>query len=129
RPDKAPARKSAPLTAAQVKENREKRERRQAEIDAMVDKWREMTNTKASELAACFDLKTRYFLDVFFQSGAHMVNHQEKINAYNAFKHEKAVENREQGISKKVHEIHADHIEEYTALTDMEKQALVERFR
>jgi hypothetical protein len=95
RPDKAPVRKSAPLTAAQVNENREKREKRQAEIDTAVDEWREMTNEKASELAARFDLKTRYFLDVFFQGGAHMVNHQEKINAYNAFKHEKAVENRE----------------------------------
>ncbi|KAJ6540246.1 hypothetical protein B0H10DRAFT_1756905, partial [Mycena sp. CBHHK59/15] len=127
--DKPPVKKSAPLTSTQLKEKREKRETRQAEIDAAVDDWRMYTNEKASELAERFDLKPRYFLDVFFQGGAKMVNHQEKVNPYNTFKSEKAAENREQGISKRVPELHADHIDEYNSLTDVEKDALVERFR
>ncbi|KAJ6614645.1 hypothetical protein B0H10DRAFT_1694364, partial [Mycena sp. CBHHK59/15] len=127
--DKPPVKKSAPLTSTQLKEKREKRETRQAEIDAAVDDWRMYTNEKASELAERFDLKPRYFLDVFFQGGAKMVNHQEKVNPYNAFKSEKAAENREQGISKHVPGLHADHIDEYNSLTDVEKDALVERFR
>ncbi|KAJ6620824.1 hypothetical protein B0H10DRAFT_1945854 [Mycena sp. CBHHK59/15] len=121
-------RKTAPRTPAELAEKKETRERRQAEINAAMEEWRDATNEKASELAARFDMKPRYFLDVFFQGGAHMINHQEKINAYNVFKSEKVAENRELGISKKVHEIHSDHIEEYNALTEAEKAALVERF-
>ncbi|KAJ6624398.1 hypothetical protein B0H10DRAFT_1740901, partial [Mycena sp. CBHHK59/15] len=99
------------------------------EIDAAVDEWRVFTNEKASELAERFDLKPRYFLDLFFQGGAKMVHHQEKINPYNAFKSEKAAEMREQGVVKRVPELHTDHFEEYQALTVAEKDALVERFR
>ncbi|KAJ6609005.1 hypothetical protein B0H10DRAFT_1696730, partial [Mycena sp. CBHHK59/15] len=121
-------RKTAPRTPAELAEKKETQERQQAEIDAAVEEWRDATNEKASKLAARFDMKPRYFLDVFFQGGVHMINHQEKINAYNVFKSEKAAENRELGISKKVHEIHSDHIEEYNALTEAEKAALVERF-
>ncbi|KAJ6612064.1 hypothetical protein B0H10DRAFT_1918368 [Mycena sp. CBHHK59/15] len=74
-----------------------------------------------------------------------MVHHQEKINPYNAFKSEKAAENREresihicnralansaaEGIAKRVPELHADHYEEYKSLTTEEKEAVVERFR
>ncbi|KAJ6611833.1 hypothetical protein B0H10DRAFT_1808651 [Mycena sp. CBHHK59/15] len=93
--DKPPPKKSAPLTAIQAKEKREKRQTRQAEIDAAVDEWCSQTNKKATELAERFDVKPRFFLDIFFQGGAKMVHHQEKINPYNAFKSEKAAENRE----------------------------------
>ncbi|KAJ6602308.1 hypothetical protein B0H10DRAFT_1823204 [Mycena sp. CBHHK59/15] len=140
-----PSKKSAPLTATQVKEKREERETRQAEIDAAVEEWRALTNDKANELAERFDMKPRYFLDIFFQGGAKMVHHQEKINAYNTFKSEKAAENRErksiqlatctvancaaEGITKRVPELHADHYEEYKSLTIEEKEAVVERFR
>jgi UDP-N-acetyl-D-mannosaminuronic acid transferase (WecB/TagA/CpsF family) len=36
--------------------------------------------------------KPQYFLDVFFQGGAKMVNHHSKTNAYNTFKSLKATE-------------------------------------
>ncbi|KAJ6607595.1 hypothetical protein B0H10DRAFT_1817748 [Mycena sp. CBHHK59/15] len=127
--DKPPRKKTAPLPASQLKEKREKRETRQAEIDAAMDEWRALTNEKASELAERFDLKPRYFLDLFFQGGAKMVHHQEKINPYNAFKSEKAAEMREQGITKCVPELHTDHFEEYQSLTIAEKDVLVEHFR
>ncbi|KAJ7279764.1 hypothetical protein C8J57DRAFT_1502402 [Mycena rebaudengoi] len=127
--DKPPAKKSAPLAADELKEKRAKRADRQAAIDEAVSEWREYTNMKAQELAAIYDMKPRYFLDIFFQGGARMIHHQEKINAYNAFKHEKAAEAREQGLAKTVPQLHTDHIEEYYALTDEEKGALVERFR
>ncbi|KAJ6573651.1 hypothetical protein B0H10DRAFT_1735203, partial [Mycena sp. CBHHK59/15] len=127
--DKPPPKKSAPLTATQLKEKREKRETRQAEIDAAMDEWRSHTNDKAAELAEHFDLKPRYFLDMFFQGGAKMVHHQEKINPYNAFKSEKAAENRECEDHQTCPELHTDHYEEYKSLTTAEKDALVERFR
>ncbi|KAJ6603151.1 hypothetical protein B0H10DRAFT_1957892 [Mycena sp. CBHHK59/15] len=123
--DKPPPKKTAPLPASQLKEKHEKRETRQAEIDAAVDEWRALTNEKASELAERFDLKPRYFLDLFFQGGAKMVHHQEKINPYNVFKSEKAAEMRE----CKCIRLHTDHFEEYQSLTITEKDALVECFR
>jgi tetrahydrodipicolinate N-succinyltransferase len=57
--------------------------------------WWSYTKAKAEELAAKYDKKTRYFMDVFFQDGAHMVNHQDKTNPYNAFRAEKAAQRRE----------------------------------
>jgi hypothetical protein len=39
-----------------------------------------------------FDKKPHYFLDLFFQGGSHMVNHHEKVNAYNTFKSLKAAQ-------------------------------------
>ena len=57
--------------------------------------WFSYTNAKAVELGLKYDKKTRYFLDMFFQGGAHMVHHQEKTNPYNAFKAEKAAQRRE----------------------------------
>ncbi|KAJ7698301.1 hypothetical protein B0H17DRAFT_873074, partial [Mycena rosella] len=73
----------------------EKRAEKQAEIDAAVSEWMAFTVKTANKLAAKHDLKPRYFLDIFFQGGAYMITHQDKINAYNAFKSEKAEENRE----------------------------------
>ncbi|KAJ7284760.1 hypothetical protein C8J57DRAFT_1052911 [Mycena rebaudengoi] len=117
--DKPAPKKSAPHTRDELKEKKEKREFRQAAINEEVSKWCEYTNAKAQELADLYDMKPRYFLDIFFQGGARMVHHQEKINPYNAFKSEKAAEAR----------LHMDHIDEYNALTDEEKDTLVERFR
>jgi hypothetical protein len=55
----------------------------------------EETNNLANTMAAEFDLKPRYFLDIFFQGGAHMITHQNALNPYNAFKNLKAAEARE----------------------------------
>jgi hypothetical protein len=100
---------------------------------------------KAEELAVRFDKKPRYFLDVFFQGSARMVNHQEKINPYNAFKSEKGAEVRESEychassheivLTRKtdegktnVPELHKEYHDEYARLTDEEKADLVQRF-
>ena len=107
-----PAPPRAPLTAEQKKEKRDEREDLQQRIDIDVGKtvlfcsmtffhsffaaeWFSYTNAKAVELGAKYDKRPRYFLDIFFQGGAHMVNHQEKTNPYNAFKAEKAAQRRE----------------------------------
>ncbi|KAJ6456757.1 hypothetical protein C8R45DRAFT_844700, partial [Mycena sanguinolenta] len=84
---------------------------------------------KAAEYGAEFDLNPRYFLDIFFQGGAKMVHHQERINPFNAFKSEKAAEHRELGAPKKAQDMHDDIIEEYSNLTNEEKDALVTRFK
>ncbi|KAJ7256401.1 hypothetical protein C8J57DRAFT_1028647, partial [Mycena rebaudengoi] len=84
---------------------------------------------KAEELAQRFKKTQRYFLDVFFQGGAHMVHHQDKVNAYNTFKSEKAAECRENGNPKRVDELHNDYYDEYLKLSDDNKAQLVERFQ
>lgn len=77
--------KSAPLTSKQKKEKKIQREENQEAIDAAVDEWFTLTMTKANELAAQFNKKPRYFLDIFFHGGARMVHHHEKVNPHNAF--------------------------------------------
>ena len=67
----------------------------QTEISNAIDEWTKSTLNTASELARRFDKKERYFLDIFFQGGAHLVHKQTKVNAYNAFKHLKAEELRD----------------------------------
>ncbi|KAJ7220384.1 hypothetical protein C8J57DRAFT_1015512, partial [Mycena rebaudengoi] len=84
-------------------------------------KWFADTQAKAHELAERFQKKPRYFLDIFFQGGAHMVNHQQKVNAYNAFKSEKLAECRENGESLNVTELHEQYNKEYKALSEEEK--------
>ncbi|KAJ7785380.1 hypothetical protein B0H14DRAFT_2630594 [Mycena olivaceomarginata] len=120
--------KAAPLTAEQQKEKRDERQLKQARIDAYVEKWREDTNNLANTMAAEFDLKPRYFLDIFFQGGAHMITHQNALNPYNAFKNLKAAEAHKVGDSKSVTQLHTDHFEEYEALTPEEKTELVQEF-
>ncbi|KAJ7018509.1 hypothetical protein C8F04DRAFT_1277650 [Mycena alexandri] len=121
RPDQPP-KKSAPLTADQQKEKREARSEKQGRMDEQVRKWMEDTNETAEKMAAEFDVKPRYILDIFFQGGTHMINHQEVVNPYNAFKSFKAAEIREEGGSKDAAELHADHFEEYRLLTDKDKK-------
>ncbi|KAJ7086902.1 hypothetical protein B0H15DRAFT_781879 [Mycena belliarum] len=141
----APTLPQAKATASEKKEKREESRAKQEKIDAAVGtdsispldvsnpflsaEWFTETKAKAAELAARFDKKPRYFLDVFFQGGTHMVNHQEKVNPYNAFKAEKAAQLREEGTQgKTAPELHDEYHAEYEALTAEEKETLVERF-
>jgi hypothetical protein len=90
--------KSVPLTSKQRKEKATQRDENQAAIDAAVEEWFSLTTSKANELAARFNKKPRYFLDIFFHGGARMVHHHEKINPHNAFISLKAQELRD-GLS------------------------------
>jgi hypothetical protein len=87
--------KAAPLTLTQKKEKAAQREENQAAIDTAVDEWFSSTTAKANELAARFNKKPRYFLDIFFHGGARMVYHHEKVNPHNAFMSLKAQELRD----------------------------------
>ena len=87
--------KSAPLTSTQKKEKKVQREENQAAIDAAIDEWFTSTMAKVNELAARFNKKPRFFLNIFFHGGARMVHHHEKINPHNAFISLKAQELRE----------------------------------
>jgi hypothetical protein len=57
-----------------------------AKIDAHTTEWWTYTQVKAQQMAAEFDMKEWYFMDLFLQGGAHMIHHQESINPFNAFK-------------------------------------------
>jgi hypothetical protein len=91
--------KRAPLGPEQKQERKAAREDKQARIDAYVSKWFADTMALADDMAAEFNMKPKYFHELFFQGGAHMVKHQEAPNAYNAFKSEKAAECRERKYS------------------------------
>jgi hypothetical protein len=86
--------KATPLTTEQQKEKAAARAKKQARIDVYGQKWMEDTANLAATMATEFDMKPRYFLDIFFQGFAHMINHQDAINLYNTFKSFKAAEVR-----------------------------------
>ncbi|KAF8169210.1 hypothetical protein K438DRAFT_1941401 [Mycena galopus ATCC 62051] len=143
----APHQKAAPSTTAQQNAKCMEREERKAYTDTVVQEWCDITHTMAQKLAKKYDRDEKYYLELFFQGSAHMIKHQEVINPYNAFKHEKAAEVREheshflllplillpsfltEGVKKNTKEIHQDDFEEYQALTVTEKQELVACFQ
>ncbi|KAJ7433568.1 hypothetical protein FB451DRAFT_1419633, partial [Mycena latifolia] len=119
----------AKLTDEQEKKRREDRETRQEEIDTILGTWYSETMALADDLAERFKMKPKYFHELMFQGGARMITHQNKVNPYNAFKAEKAAECRERGESKRVTDLHEDYFEEYSQLTDEQKEELVERHK
>lgn len=74
----------APLTDSQRKERAARARKRRDEY----------TLNLATDLARRFNRKPRYFLDHFFQAGAHLVTKKGKVNPYNAFLAMKASELR-----------------------------------
>jgi hypothetical protein len=89
---KLPAQKPPPIPSQQRREKLAVRQETQRLIDDAVSEWYTYTLAKADDLGKRFNKKPRYFLDIFFQGGAKMVNHHHKTNAYNAFKSLKAAD-------------------------------------
>ncbi|KAJ7635959.1 hypothetical protein DFH06DRAFT_1002820 [Mycena polygramma] len=118
----------APLGPEQKQERKEARQDKQQRIDAYVNKWFADTMILAEKMAKEFDMKPKYFHELFFQGGARMVNHQKTTNPYNAFKSEKAAECRERGESLDAADLHREYHDEYSQLTDAEKDTIVARF-
>lgn len=87
----APQNRPAPLTADQRAEKKEAQSQTQAAINNEVNDWFAATVTKANELGERFNKKPCYFLELFFQGGAHLVNAR-GTNAWNAFMSKKADE-------------------------------------
>ncbi|KAF8164963.1 hypothetical protein B0H34DRAFT_687201 [Crassisporium funariophilum] len=121
--------KAAPIPAKQRKEKAAVREKNQEAIDEAVDEWFASTMSKANELAAQFNKKPRYFLDIFFHGGARMVHHHEKVNAHNAFVSLKAQELREEGRVMSLVNIQREFQQEYKALGDNEREELVQEYK
>lgn len=88
----------APLTSAQRKERSTASHKRQEEIDDAVRDWKSTTLTLATDLARRFNKKPRYFLNLFFQNGIHLVHKQVKVNPHNAFLSMKAQELRDSAL-------------------------------
>ena len=88
----------APLTDSQRKERSAASQKRQDEIDEAVHDWKANTLTLATDLARRFNKKCRYFLDLFFQGGVHLVHKQTKVNPHNAFLSMKAQELRDSAL-------------------------------
>jgi hypothetical protein len=87
--------KRAPLTDTQRKERSAASHKRREDIDEAVCEWKASTMTLATDLARRFNKKPRYFLDLFFQNGVHLVHKKTKVNAHNAFISMKAQELRD----------------------------------
>lgn len=81
-----------PLTTEQREDKLRAHKEREARINAKVQEWVSYTLNLAEELGNEFEKKPRYFLDLFFQSGARLVRSKTKVNAFNAFKSLKAEE-------------------------------------
>ena len=77
--------KQAPYTAHQRALRAASRAERQANIDQAVGEWYSATLVKAGQLAATYNKKPRYFLDLFFQGGARMVQKHKKVNPWNVW--------------------------------------------
>jgi hypothetical protein len=99
---KAPTHKAAPLTKEHKKEKREALEATKEAIDLEVDRWFSSTMAKAEELAERFNKKPRYFLDLFFHGGAHLVR-ERGTTAWNAFVSKKADELNSGKCSSSLH--------------------------
>ena len=87
------------LTNKQRKERAASNGLHQAQINEAVEAWKQSTLNTAADLANRFDKKERYFLDLFFQAGTHLVHQHKKVNAYNAYLHMKAEEMRDHKCS------------------------------
>ncbi|KAJ7673735.1 hypothetical protein DFH06DRAFT_979023 [Mycena polygramma] len=116
----------APLTTDARKEKNEARAQRQSEQDAAVSAWITKIYTEAETLGERFGKSQHYFLDILMQGGARMINHQEVVNPYNAWKAAKAAELREEGRPLNAKLIHLEFGNEYYELTDAEKKTLIE---
>ncbi|KAF8184055.1 hypothetical protein K438DRAFT_1974648 [Mycena galopus ATCC 62051] len=123
-----PRPKPAPIPSDQQKANRQARADKQAEIDTEISQLFDHIKATADQLAERFDMKARYFLDIIFQGGAHMIKHQETVNPYNAWKHKKALENQDKGIAQRADKLHEAHFAEYQELTEQEKEDMCDWF-
>ncbi|KAJ7676135.1 hypothetical protein B0H17DRAFT_1207524 [Mycena rosella] len=101
------ARPKAKLTPEEIQLNAEAKEKREADIDNALSIWYTDAMALTDHLAAKWKMKPKYFHELMFQGGTRMVNHQNKLNAYNMFKSVKAAECR--GDPKNVAEIHAEY--------------------
>ncbi|KAJ7041290.1 hypothetical protein C8F04DRAFT_947546 [Mycena alexandri] len=126
--NRPPTQPRAPLTAAEKKEKKRLSEEQKEAMDEDIAQWHASTRAKAIELGQKYNKTERYFLDIFFQGGARMVHSQEKVNAYNAFKAEKAAELRAEGRVLLATELHEEYFAEYEAMTEEEKKDLVTRY-
>lgn len=86
--------KAAPIPAAHRAEIQAARAERSLAIDSEIRDWHMATIAKANDLGTRFKKKPRYFLDLFFQGGAHLTRKNKKVNVHNAFLRMKAMQMR-----------------------------------
>ncbi|TFK59028.1 hypothetical protein BDN72DRAFT_906209 [Pluteus cervinus] len=128
RPEHPP---SAPMTDHQREEATKAARESKTALDKDVAEWLDYTFAKVTELSKKHNKDEHYFYDLFFGGGLHMVNHHNKINAFNAFLSIKARDHRlvEGKESLKLEELQVLHLEEYHALDDAQRLAYVEQFK
>ncbi|KAJ7823091.1 hypothetical protein B0H14DRAFT_2184662, partial [Mycena olivaceomarginata] len=102
----------------------EEQEERGDQQDQAMLEWVSETFAKADELTMCFKCTQHYFLNVLFQGGAHMVNHQDEVNPYNTWKTMKAAESCEAGEELTLEQFHERSIDKYCSLTKEENKVL-----
>ncbi|CAK5283133.1 unnamed protein product [Mycena citricolor] len=120
----------APLTASQKSERKAEHVKNQEAEDAAVNEWFQYTHNLAHQLGERFDKKLCYFLDRFFQGGAKMIKHQEKVNPFNAYKALKAEEIQEAGgVVPNAPTLSETLSPKYAKLSEEEKAKLVEDFK
>ncbi|TFK59017.1 hypothetical protein BDN72DRAFT_738419, partial [Pluteus cervinus] len=125
RPKSQPA---APMTEAQCKVAKEERDVLQEQINDEVSAWFKYTKGKVAELSKKFNRSERYFYDLFFAAGAHMVHHHTKTNAFSAYLSLKAREIRiADGTPVSLTTLGQTHREEYHKMDTETRTQLVEQ--
>ncbi|EEB89385.1 hypothetical protein MPER_12518, partial [Moniliophthora perniciosa FA553] len=106
-----------PMTQSQRKEKIKEGEKRRNDIKADMKLLYSDLEIRCQALADKYDKKPRYFRDLFFQGGVRLMKSQKKTNKFNAWKHVKSHELRENGTTGlNTIEISKKYITEYHAL-------------
>ncbi|KAF8151053.1 hypothetical protein B0H34DRAFT_862538 [Crassisporium funariophilum] len=120
----------APIPTAQRKEKAACQLAKRLEINSAVQDWFTEVYQEATVLAERFGKKPCYFLDRFFQGGAHLVHRQGKVNAFNAWKKMKAAEMCEKGETPTLRALHDTKLkQEYEALDASDWLEIIENHR
>lgn len=90
-----PVKPRIPIPPEQRHQRNEANRECRDEINAGIIAWENYTLSKAEELAARFDKRPRYFLDLFYQATSHLASRHEKPNGFNIYKSKRIAEMRE----------------------------------
>ncbi|KAL0563803.1 hypothetical protein V5O48_018260 [Marasmius crinis-equi] len=118
-----------PIPNTQVLKKSNERRKKASEIKQEIAKLRRYVRGRCNELAEIYDLKPRYFADMFYQGGVRNAKARNAPNPFNAFKSVMAHERRKAG-EKPLHlvELQAVLEDEYNTLDEKEKAGYIEKY-
>ncbi|KAJ8092610.1 hypothetical protein PM082_006935 [Marasmius tenuissimus] len=121
--------KRAPVTRAERERRRQNQKSRDITIKKRIAALRRHVRDECNTLAGEYDMKARYFLDMFFQGGVRLTKPVNKPNPFNAFKWVKSREIRAAGGPVlTVQQIQDQFKDEYNRQTPEERQKTMDQY-